>query len=184
MLKITSFKKRIDILYNNKWLQLRKVVDKDNGVSGYIYSHEKISNGKVISILPYRKNGDDYEFLLRNEVTPCWGSQSFVSSTTGKVDPGETPIQTATRELLEETGYKAKQEEMIELGTCFSSKSSDTINYLFSVDLKNKKRGKAEGDGTELEAKAFNFWTDTVESKDPLVAVIFLRLMKIIHKKQ
>jgi len=170
------------VLKDNKWLQLREIRDPENGVDGYVYSHEKISDGKVVAMLPYRKSSDDYEFLLRSEVTPCWGMQHFVSSTTGKVDKGETPIQTAVRELKEEAGYSVKEKDMIPLGTSFSSKSSDTVNYLFSVDLADKKKGEVTTDGTELEAKAHNFWTDQIESEDPLVAVMFCRLIKNILK--
>jgi ADP-ribose pyrophosphatase len=50
----------------------------------------------------------------------------------GKIDPGETPMQAAERELKEETGYTA--EEIIQVGAFYSSPGICTEKlYLFAA---------------------------------------------------
>lgn len=56
---------------------------------------------KSCGVIPYRRNGDETEFLILLQTNHCW---SFPK---GHMDAGETETQTALRELAEETGLIA-----------------------------------------------------------------------------
>ena len=171
------------ILYKTEWLSLRKLVDKPNGVNGYIYSHEDRCNGKIISILPFRYKNNQIEFLLRKEITPPWGMESKISSITGGVENNKI-IPTVIEEMKEEAGYEISQDDLIYLGTFRGTKSSDTLYYLYSVDLTNKNKTlDASGDGSELEKLAECYWDTTIENAvDPFVYVAHYHLMKLLPK--
>jgi len=169
---------------DKSFLALKKMIDPENGVNGYFFSHESRCEGKIIALLPYRLTSSGIELLLRNEVTPCWGLNQYISSITGGFEGGD-PRDTAIMELKEEGGYKADKNELISLGTSFASKSADTVYYLYTINLTDKDRGEATGDGSELEKKAACVWAETSnveESKDPQVSVMFLRLQKLLNK--
>jgi hypothetical protein len=167
---------KIETLYSNKFIEIQKISDPKKGVKGYFYLHEK--NKGVISILPFKKEKNQIQFLLRKEITPCWSMNYNISSITGKHDQ-KTPILTAVKELKEEAGYEVSSKDMINLGTCRGTKSCDTIFYLFSVDLTDKKEGKATTDGSELEKNATCIWnSDVSKSVDPLSYVSYCRLTK------
>lgn len=141
-----------EILFDNEWLQLKKLSSDDDPqtIKGYVYSHEKRCNGQIIVIVPYRileKEDQKYlQFLLRLEDTPCWSKERFPQvipcSFTGGVDNGSNPVDTTVKELMEESGYEIKPEELISLGTCKGTKSTDTTYYIFSCDLSNKEQTK------------------------------------------
>jgi len=169
---------KIETLCENPWLELKKVVDPENGVNGYVFSHEKRCDGKIISVLPYRIADGGIQYLLRQEVTPCWGMESVVSSITGGYEGGDI-LDDVVKEMKEEAGYTITKDEVIQLGTCFGAKSSDTVYSLYSVDLTGKDQGQAKGDGSELEAKAHCFWApDISKARDPFVYVSFFRIQQ------
>ncbi len=169
--------KKIETVYSNKFVEVQKIIDPENGVNGYFYLHETLGDG-VISILPFKKEKNQVQFLLRKEITPCWSMSYSISTITGKHDQ-KTPVLTAVKELKEEAGYEVLSKDMINLGTCRGTKSCDTIFYLFSVDLTDNKEGKATTDGSELEKNATCIWnSDVSKSIDPLSYVSYYRLMK------
>ena len=129
------------IIYNNKWLQL-----KDN--NGYIYSHEIRCNGCIVVVLPFHKVGDNqWAFLVRDETTPCWGVGPTRSAITGGCESLD-PSEDAARELKEEAGFSVLREQLILLGKCRASKSSDTYYYLYAVDVTDMTQEEALGDGS------------------------------------
>lgn len=172
---------KITTLFENKWLSFREMVDKNNGIHGYSFIHEIRCEGKIVSILPYRKNGGKVEYLFRSEFTPCWSlTESKISSITGGCDHG-TPLESALIELKEEAGYSKKAEDMVFLGNCHGTKSADTVYFLYTVDLTNDKMGEATGDGSELETKSHCYWTNAdeiVKADDPLLPTSFVRIQK------
>jgi 8-oxo-dGTP pyrophosphatase MutT (NUDIX family) len=177
----------IETLCENKWLSLKKIVAPEKGCQGYVFSHETRCNGNIVVILPYRHNktmmrrDNPYDFLLRHEITPCWNiDEPVISSITGGVDPGNSPIQTARLELLEEAGYKADLEDFVFLGECYGIKSSDTIYSIYTIDLTEYlEAGEALGDGSELESKAWCAWHDSIlDADDPILAMAYIKLMK------
>lgn len=65
---------------------------------------EKLKRPDTVNILPITQ---DKKIILTKQHQP--GHQPFIGSAGGRIDPGEAPLAAAKRELLEETGYKAKQ---------------------------------------------------------------------------
>jgi hypothetical protein len=168
----------IKTLYDNKWLSLKTIIAPEKKVEGYVFSHETRCQGKIISILPYQIVDGKTLYLLRKEVTPCWGFDPVISSITGGYEGGD-PRDTVILELNEEAGYDVELKHLLSLGTCFASKSSDTVYYLYSVNLTKFERHKSTGDGSELEKLAECIWLeeDIIPAvKDPLVSVLFIRL--------
>lgn len=187
---------KVEILHETKWLQLLNLTDPEQGVHGYVCTHAIWTNGQAVAVLPYRtivgkepvrKIGRKIyggeltswrEYLLRQEVTPCWGMAPALSSITGGMDKeGEAPLKCAMRELHEEGGYIVEDEKFwVDLGARRISKASTTTMHLFAVELTAQEKVEAPGDGTELEAKAYCEWRkDPENAEDVLVGtMVFL----------
>ena len=74
-------------------------------LNGTRISQEIVEQGNVVAVLAI----DDDEAILVNEFRYPVGYVLEIPA--GSVDKGETPLKCAKRELLEETGYKAKRIE-------------------------------------------------------------------------
>jgi 8-oxo-dGTP pyrophosphatase MutT (NUDIX family) len=139
----------IETLFSNEWLSLKSVREPDQLVYGYVFSHETRCQGKIVVVLPYRYNeAGEVEFLVRSEVTPCWSMKPILSAVTGGYEGGSID-EDAVRELQEETGYACEIEDLVDLGTCYASKSSDTVYNMFAVNLTGKIAGELTGDPLE-----------------------------------
>lgn len=161
-------------LHKNPWLSLKKMY----GPTGeYVFSHEERCNGKIVAILPYKNTEEGQMYLARSEFTPPWSSEiNFMSSITGGVDAGENPPEAACRELREETGYSVPVETLVPLGTCHGAKSSDTVYYLFAVDVTGLSGdGNPESYQDENESRARNVWVNGAlpKAEDPLLFTLF-----------
>ena len=74
-------------------------------LNGTRISQEIVEQGNAVAVLAI----DDDEVILVNEFRYPVGYVLEIPA--GNVDKGETPLKCAKRELLEETGYKAKRIE-------------------------------------------------------------------------
>lgn len=172
------------LLFDGKWVQLRRIIMGELNINGYEYLHESRCNGNIIAILPYRIVDEDLEFLLRGEITPCWNVRNLIiCSITGGVDRNNSIISTVKKELHEESGYLIYQDDdLISLNTCFGTKSSDTLYHLFSINL-------TDYDGSideltyenELEKSSYVKWVkteDLINCNDPIVHIMYTRLIQ------
>ena len=75
-------------------------------LNGTRISQEIVEQGNAVAVLAI---DDDDEVILVNEFRYPVGYVLEIPA--GNVDKGETPLKCAKRELLEETGYKAKRIE-------------------------------------------------------------------------
>ena len=174
-----------ELLMGNPWLELRRMKDPKRGIEGYVYSHEVRCEGIIVAIMPYYFMENQLRVMLRAEVTPCWDTViPQISSITGGYEPDKGDVvDTALFELKEEAGFEVEKPEMIPLGTCRGTKSTDTIYCLFGVHITSHKQGKAEGDGSVLEGKAYCYWTPKIDmAVDPLVYVLYRRLLCYLEK--
>jgi 8-oxo-dGTP pyrophosphatase MutT (NUDIX family) len=148
---------------------------------GYVFVHESRSDGKIISLLPFRRTRGRREYLARVEICPAHTVELTPErySITGGVEKGHTPAQTAVIEALEEAGYSISESELIDLGMVRPTKSADTTAYLFAVDVTGKSAVKAMGDGSKWEQDATTEWLrlgDAVQVQDPLFVTAIARL--------
>jgi len=70
-----------------------------------IDDYYRISAPDYVIICPFL---DDNTILMERHYKQCLGG-FVLTSPAGGIDPGETPLQAAQRELLEETGYSAQK---------------------------------------------------------------------------
>jgi ADP-ribose pyrophosphatase len=92
-----------------------------------------------VTVIPFIT---DNEILLTEQVHP--GSDSFYDFPGGQVDKGETHEQTAMRELLEETGYRAgKMLQIWHYGLKNSSRFEKTF-YLATDLIEDGSRREAD----------------------------------------
>lgn len=166
-------------LCENDWVSLRTVIAPTHEIRGYTFSHETRCKGNIIAVLPFRIHNYEVEYLIRKEVTPCWGLDPVFSALTGGWEGGSFKAD-AVRELEEESGYAAEEKEFLTLNTCYGTKSTDTTFQLFAVNLTDKVQGKALGDGSKQDTEGTVHWMNKEdiirEVNDPIVLTMLTRL--------
>lgn len=167
----------------DEWVSLRTVIAPTHGIKGYTFSHETRCKGNIIAVLAYRwvEETTNKQYLIRSEVTPCWGLEPQFSALTGGWEGGAF-VEDAVRELAEESGYLVEPPYMHKLGTCFGTKSTDTVFHLFSVDLTGHEQHPYHGDGSKQDSEGTAHWVDAEfiyqNVKDPIVHVMLGKLEK------
>ncbi len=71
---------------------------------GSFATFEKIKRADSVNVIPITKEG---KIILTQQEQP--GAKPFIGVLGGRMDKGEKSLDTARRELLEESGYKAKK---------------------------------------------------------------------------
>lgn len=163
------------VLFENQFLAL---IDRD----GYTFVREVRCDGHIVSVLPYRDTRAGRQYLARREICPAHASlsqQPELSSITGGVDSGDSALETARIELLEESGYAVEPSAFLALGVVKPSKALDTVAHLFAVDVGGKPAKAAAGDGSKWESSASVEWVSEaagLEIEDPLFLAALARL--------
>ena len=74
------------------------------GYDGKMRTFEKIKRPDTALVIPFTEDG---KIIVANQEQP--GKSPFVGLVGGRIDKDEDPLDAAKRELLEETGYEAKE---------------------------------------------------------------------------
>ena len=90
-------------VFEGKFLKVRR--DLARLPDGATATREFVMHPGAAAMVPI---GGDERILVERQFRYAMG-QMYVEIPAGKIDAGETSIQTARRELLEETGYEAQQ---------------------------------------------------------------------------
>lgn len=117
-----------DILFDGRIIRLRVgSVILDNGQKAY---REVVEHPGGACVLPFT----DDAFVLVRQFRIAHG-EYVLEAPAGKLEPGETPESCATKELREETGYRAGR--LISLGTVYPSVGfcNEVIHLFLALDL-------------------------------------------------
>ncbi|HYF59974.1 MAG TPA: NUDIX hydrolase [Burkholderiaceae bacterium] len=92
-----------ELAWSGAFLRVRK--DRARLPDGSIHGREWVEHPGAAAVLAL---GDDGRVLVERQWRYAMG-RAYLEIPAGKIDPGETTLQTARRELLEETGYVARE---------------------------------------------------------------------------
>jgi ADP-ribose pyrophosphatase len=129
--------------YDGNFLKVRK--DHARMPDGSVSSREYISHPGAVAILALLDNGK----LIMERQFRYAAQREFIEIPAGKIDPGEDILLTAQRELLEETGYVAR--EWIHLTTAWPciGYADERLEYFLARGLTHQ--GSQLDDGEFLE---------------------------------
>ena len=117
---------------------------------GSVATYEGLKRTDTVNIFPVSNDG---KIVLGDQEQP--GVKPFIGGFGGRMEEGEHPLQAAQRELLEETGYKARKWKL-----WFTSQpvgKMDWAIYTFiAKDLEKINDGKLEV-GEKVIIKEFSF---------------------------
>jgi 8-oxo-dGTP pyrophosphatase MutT (NUDIX family) len=144
------------LLWSNEWME---VLLKDGW-----YTFFRTKKGDGVCVLGFRFCNNEPEYLVRVEHTPPHGAGLIKTSLTGGIEQGETALETAVKELKEESGYEVDPNEMIDLGWMYPTKQGSDKVYLYAVNLDGKTSGNIIGDGSKGEEGAYCLWMNEADT--------------------
>ena len=136
-------------VYRNPWIRVREDrvlrADGGNGLFGVV---EMKSGASVLAI-------DDEGFAYLVDEFKYGVQRVSTEAISGGIEPGETPLQTARRELKEEVGLEAR--EWLDLGVIDPFTTTlNCPNYLFlALGVTPGERSPDEGEELELRRRPF-----------------------------
>lgn len=132
------------LAYEGDFLKVRK--DKARMPDGSVSSREYITHPGAVAILALLDNGK----LLMERQFRYAPQQEFIEIPAGKIDQGEDILVTAKRELLEETGYVAR--EWIHITTAWPciGYADERLEYFLARGLTHHGRQLDDGEFLEV----------------------------------
>lgn len=133
-----------ELVYAGNFIQVRK--DQVLLPDGSLSSREYLNHPGAVAILALLDNGN----LLMERQYRYPPQQEFIELPAGKIDHGEDILRTAQRELLEETGYVAR--EWIHLTTAWPciGYADERMEYFLARGLTHQGRQLDPGEFLEV----------------------------------
>lgn len=132
------------VVYDGNFL----VVHKDHArlPDGSISTREYITHPGAVAILALLDNGN----LVLERQFRYAPQQEFIELPAGKIDPGEQPLVTAKRELLEETGYIALDWTHVTTAWPCIGYANERMEYYIARGLIHQGRKLDQGEFLEV----------------------------------
>lgn len=151
-------------LTSNKFLNLFKVTDQENGVSGYLYA-ERFGKDSIAFICIDREKE---KFLLNMEYKPPVG-KFITGAFGGSLDKdGKTKTEIVIEEVREEAGYEVSEKDVCYVGDVFVSTQMNQFCSLYLVDITHKEELDRKPEN-EVEANSQIIWfseKEVIASRD------------------
>ncbi len=146
------------LVYEGGFLKIRK--DRVRMPDGSESGREYVVHPGAAAMVPLFADGRvlierQFRYPLRRE---------FIEIPAGKIDPGETSLQTAQRELIEETGYRAKQWAFLTQIHPAIGFSDEILDIYLCKDLEHVGRSLDEGELLEIDIVSLGWLMDEMRA--------------------
>ena len=162
-------------LYEGAVISLRH--DRIRLPSGRSTTRDVVEHRGAVSIVAVTADG--HLLMVRQFRYPV--ERPLLECPAGVLEPGEPPIETARRELLEETGYRAASLREIKRFYSSAGYSTEQITLVFAegCELSDEEAAADEDEGIELEQWPLDqidtLIRDHVEAASTLIGLLWLK---------
>jgi hypothetical protein len=139
-------------LTDNKFLNIKEVQDKENGVSGYQFA-ERMGVDSVAFICFDKRS---LSFLLNNEYKPPV-NEMILGAFGGSLDKNKDLVDIVKEEVKEEAGFMVTKEDIRFLGKVLVSTQMNQFCHLYLVFVDRNKQGEREPEN-EVEERSKTEW--------------------------
>ena len=145
-------------VFEGKFLKVRR--DLARLPDGATATREFVMHPGAAAMVPI---GGDERILVERQFRYAMG-QMYVEIPAGKIDAGETSIQTARRELLEETGYEAQQWGFLTRIHPAIGFSDEVMDIYLARDLSLRERAMDVDEVLEIEWVTLGWMMDELRA--------------------
>ena len=165
---------RTEVAFSTPWFELlEKTVRPDEAP---YYSLKLPDYTSVIALTA------DRNILLVKQYRPAI-ERDALELPSGLVDPGESPGEAAARELLEETGYEARDVQVLGPMTTDNGRLSNRIWACFAADVQPVS-GKTPEAGIEVVVYSLpELWRAAADGRFDHALHVAILLMAVLHGK-
>jgi ADP-ribose pyrophosphatase len=147
-----------EVAYEGHFLKIRR--DRVRMPDGRASGREYVVHPGAAAIVPLCPDGRvlverQYRYPLRS---------TFVEIPAGKLDPGETSLQTARRELTEETGYRAREWALLTRIHPAIGFADEFLDIFLARDLEQVGRQLDEGEFLEIDIVSLGWLMDELRA--------------------
>jgi len=143
-MELTETQIETELVYDGGFIQVHK--DRVRLPDGNISTREYIKHPGAVAILALLDNGN----LVMERQFRYAPRQEFIELPAGKIDHGEDTLLTAQRELLEETGYVAREWTHLSSAWAGIGFSDEKMEYYLARGLSHQGRQLDEGEFLEV----------------------------------
>lgn len=140
---------------------------------------EEQKDGVTVLCHDFTRKDGRYFLLLHEQCGAYASTLPKLCALTGSIDPGEQPLQTAIREVREEAGAVVLEQDIDSLGVVFTYKGCTKRTYLFCANLEEAAFVEPDGDGSDVEERAYVRWhslEDLLGCEDALLLATYARM--------
>ena len=139
-------------LTNNKYLNIKEVVDKENHVTGFQFAERR----GVDSVAFICLDVNNEQFLLNKELKPPI-NERLLGAFGGSFDKDKLPVEIVIDEVKEEAGFSVDKEQVKFVGRVLVSTQMNQYCYLYLVFVNKEDQGERKPENL-IEASAETFW--------------------------
>ena len=158
--RFSFFEKKVDstTVFTGKLINVRE--DTVELVNGKLTGREIVDHPGGVTVLAV--DTDKKVYMVRQYRYAVGGE--LIEAPAGKMEAGESPIQSAMRELSEETGLEAEQ--WIYFGMTYPSPgfSTETLHLFLALDLTKREEHPDEDEFLRVEKVSFDELVDMAKS--------------------
>lgn len=146
---------------------------------GTTATFEKIKRRDTVNIIPVTEDG---KIILSKQEQP--GVEPFIGALGGQIDEGETPLDAAQRELLEESGYESNDIVLWDATQPIEKIDWAIYTFIARNSVKKQEQHVEAGEWISLLYVTFEEFLSVIRDKHYRDVEVALKVFRAMHSKE